>query len=104
VTLRQRVKCVTDVNGYAIYFSRGVVPHNKDGAVRGLPPPFQHVPPYLLHLGLQCYDRAFLRLFCELAPTPLMVRHHLSDLSVCLAVSVVRLSVRRLVQHTSGVL
>jgi 3-deoxy-manno-octulosonate cytidylyltransferase (CMP-KDO synthetase) len=24
-----RVKCVTDQNGYAIYFSRGLVPHNK---------------------------------------------------------------------------
>ncbi len=34
VTLRQRVKCVTDIQGYAIYFSRGVLPHNKDGVVR----------------------------------------------------------------------
>jgi CMP-2-keto-3-deoxyoctulosonic acid synthetase len=24
-----RVKCVTDQNGYAIYFSRGLVPYNK---------------------------------------------------------------------------
>ncbi len=24
-----RVKCVIDQNGYAIYFSRGLVPHNK---------------------------------------------------------------------------
>lgn len=24
-----RVKCVVDNNGYAIYFSRGLIPHNK---------------------------------------------------------------------------
>ena len=34
VPLRQRVKVVTDTQGYAVYFSRGVLPHNKDGAVR----------------------------------------------------------------------
>lgn len=34
VALRQRVKCVTDQHGYVIYFSRGVIPHNKDGVVR----------------------------------------------------------------------
>ena len=30
--------------------------------------------PYFLHLGLQCYDRNFLREYCRMAPTPLMVR------------------------------
>lgn len=34
VPLRQRVKVITDQQGYAIYFSRGVLPHNKDGDVR----------------------------------------------------------------------
>ena len=29
VPMRQRVKCVVDVNGYAIYFSRSVIPGNK---------------------------------------------------------------------------
>ena len=24
----------SDQHGYAVYFSRGVIPHNKDGAVR----------------------------------------------------------------------
>lgn len=98
-----------DVNGYAIYFSRGVLPYNKDGEVRcGCPLPtsaaqleqaccvlcvYPHVvvslsfflagrrnypapwhdKPYLLHLGLQCYDRAFLRQYSSLAPTPLQV-------------------------------
>ena len=29
--------------------------------------------PYLLHLGLQCYDRGFLRRYCALPATPLQV-------------------------------
>ena len=73
VQLRQRVKCVTDVNGYALYFSRGMLPHNKEGAPRPFPSPFQDKP-YLLHLGLQCYDRHFLSKYCVMEPTPLMVR------------------------------
>ena len=73
VQLRQRVKCVTDLNGYALYFSRGMLPHNKDGAPRRFPAPFQDKP-YLLHLGLQCYDRQFLAKYCAMEPTPLMVR------------------------------
>lgn len=72
VALRQRVKCVTDRNGYALYFSRGMLPHNKDGVARPFPVPFQDTP-YLLHLGLQCYDRAFLAEYCRMPPTPLMV-------------------------------
>ena len=30
--------------------------------------------PYLLHLGLQCYDRQFLSEYCRMPATPLMVR------------------------------
>ncbi len=70
--LRQRVKCVTDKKGYALYFSRGVLPSNKDGEVRAYPQPFQDKP-YLLHLGLQCYERRFLAEYCRMPPTPLMV-------------------------------
>lgn len=29
--------------------------------------------PYLLHLGLQCYDRQFLSEYCRMPATPLMV-------------------------------
>jgi hypothetical protein len=77
VPLRQRVKCITDANGYAIYFSRGVLPHNKDGQVRNYPAPW-HDKPYLLHLGLQCYDRAFLKHYSQMAPTPLQVSGSIS--------------------------
>ena len=104
-----------DQHGYAIYFSRGALPANKDGEVRCAtvpavpaapaaasppgsprrrasthllpyprPPPIAtctrrpyptpfHDRPYLLHLGLQCYDRAFLRTYCAMPPTPLQV-------------------------------
>ncbi|PRW32681.1 3-deoxy-manno-octulosonate mitochondrial isoform A [Chlorella sorokiniana] len=81
VPLRQRVKCITDQNGYAIYFSRGVLPSNKDGEVRSYPTPFQEKP-YLLHLGLQCYDRQFLRHYCRMPPTPLQMMEDLEQLKV----------------------
>jgi len=46
--------------------------HKQDGEVRPFPEPFAQQP-YLLHLGLQCYDRQFLQEYCRMAPTPLMV-------------------------------
>ena len=73
VDTRVRVKCILDKFGYAMYFSRGVLPQNKDGQVRAYPSPFQDRP-YLLHLGLACFDRAFLAQYCKMPPTPLMVR------------------------------
>ncbi|CAI5533349.1 unnamed protein product [Closterium sp. Naga37s-1] len=48
-----RVKCVVDSRGFALYFSRALIPHNRDGVPH---PGF----PYMLHLGLQAYDAAFL--------------------------------------------
>ena len=38
------------------------------------PAPFEKTP-YLLHLGLACFDRAFLAAYCDMPPTPLMVPH-----------------------------
>ena len=72
VDTRVRVKCILDSAGYAMYFSRGVLPQNKDGQVRPYPSPFQDRP-YLLHLGLACFDRGFLARYCQMPPTPLMV-------------------------------
>ena len=52
------------------------MPQHVDGVVvaqvSAFPPPFQDTP-YLLHLGLACFDRAFLAQYCEMPPTPLMV-------------------------------
>ncbi|CAL8471994.1 g11536 [Coccomyxa elongata] len=81
VEQRTRVKCILDRHGHAIYFSRGVLPANKDGAVRPFPAPFQQQP-YLLHLGLACFDRAFLAEYCRMAPTPLMLMEDLEQLKV----------------------
>ncbi|KAL1537882.1 3-deoxy-manno-octulosonate cytidylyltransferase [Salvia divinorum] len=68
-----RVKCVVDNHGYAIYFSRGLIPFNKSGNVN---PQF----PYLLHLGIQSYDTKFLNIYPELPPTPLQLEEDLEQL------------------------
>nr|XP_016515862.1 PREDICTED: 3-deoxy-manno-octulosonate cytidylyltransferase, mitochondrial-like [Nicotiana tabacum] len=70
-----RVKCVVDNLGYAIYFSRGLIPYNKSGKVN---PQF----PYLLHLGIQSYDTKFLKIYPELTPTPLQLEEDLEQLKV----------------------
>ncbi|RAL38145.1 unnamed protein product [Cuscuta campestris] len=70
-----RVKCVVDNRGYAIYFSRGLIPFNKSGKVN---PRF----PYLLHLGIQSYDAKFLKIYPELQPTPMQLEEDLEQLKV----------------------
>lgn len=70
-----RVKCVVDNSGYAIYFSRGLIPFNKSGKVN---PKF----PYLLHLGIQSFDTKFLKIYPELPPTPLQLEEDLEQLKV----------------------
>ncbi|KAJ7565655.1 hypothetical protein O6H91_02G069500 [Diphasiastrum complanatum] len=70
-----RVKCVVNKHGYAIYFSRGLLPYNKKAAVN---PSF----PYLLHLGIQCYDAKFLAIYPLMKPTPLQLEEDLEQLKV----------------------
>lgn len=70
-----RVKCIVDNRGYAIYFSRGLIPFNKSGEVN------QQFP-YLLHLGIQSYDTKFLRIYPDLPPTPLQLEEDLEQLKV----------------------
>ncbi|KAK9085929.1 hypothetical protein Sjap_026340 [Stephania japonica] len=70
-----RVKCVVDNRGYAIYFSRGLIPYNKSGKVN---PDF----PYMLHLGIQSFDTKFLKIYPELPPTPLQLEEDLEQLKV----------------------
>jgi 3-deoxy-manno-octulosonate cytidylyltransferase (CMP-KDO synthetase) len=81
VPMLQRVKVVTDKDGYALYFSRGAIPSNKDGAVRDFPEPFQEHP-YLLHLGIVCLDAQFLQQYAEMPATPLMLMEDLEQLKV----------------------
>ncbi|KAI4388144.1 hypothetical protein MLD38_000502 [Melastoma candidum] len=70
-----RVKCVVDNLGYAIYFSRGLIPFNKSGKVN------LHFP-YMLHLGIQSYDCEFLKLYPKLEPTPLQLEEDLEQLKI----------------------
>ncbi|OIV99156.1 hypothetical protein TanjilG_01131 [Lupinus angustifolius] len=70
-----RVKCVVDNRGYAIYFSRGLIPFNKSGKIN------QQFP-YLLHLGIQSYDAKFLKIYPYLQPTPLQLEEDLEQLKV----------------------
>ncbi|PWZ12133.1 3-deoxy-manno-octulosonate cytidylyltransferase [Zea mays] len=70
-----RVKCVVDNLGYAIYFSRGLIPFNKSGNAN---PKY----PYLLHLGIAGFDSKFLKIYPELPPTPLQMEEDLEQLKV----------------------
>ncbi|KAI5077962.1 hypothetical protein GOP47_0007786 [Adiantum capillus-veneris] len=70
-----RVKCVVNTKGYAIYFSRGLIPFNKSSQVN---PDF----PYLLHLGIQCYDAKFLDTYVCLPSSPLQLEEDLEQLKV----------------------
>lgn len=70
-----RVKCVVDNRGYAIYFSRGLIPYNKSGGVN-------LDFPYMLHLGIQSFDSKFLKVYSELQPTPLQLEEDLEQLKV----------------------
>jgi 3-deoxy-manno-octulosonate cytidylyltransferase (CMP-KDO synthetase) len=38
--------------------------------------------PYLLHLGIQCYDAKFLALYANMKPTPLQLQEDLEQLKV----------------------
>ncbi len=60
------VKCITDVNGYALYFSREPIPHVRDEADRQAGPRC-----HWKHLGLYVYRRDFLLRFAKMPQTPL---------------------------------
>ena len=73
VLKKGRVKCIVDKSGYAIYFSRGLLPSNKTGEAD---PSYD----YWLHLGLQCYDADFLSLYAKLPSTPCQLQEDLEQL------------------------
>ena len=66
-----QVKVVTDVNGRALYFSRSIIPHDRDktGAAR-----------YYKHLGFYAYTRAALEAFRNLPPSSLEQSEKLEQL------------------------
>ncbi len=55
-----RVKVVTDAAGYALYFSRSLIPFPRN--------PYEKVK---IHLGLYGYTKKMLERFCALEPAPL---------------------------------
>lgn len=73
VTNPNLVKAVVGQDGRALYFSRSLVPHWRDGKPAGS-------MPYFLHLGLYAYRRAFLLQYAGWAPTPLEQAEKLEQL------------------------
>jgi 3-deoxy-manno-octulosonate cytidylyltransferase (CMP-KDO synthetase) len=69
------VKCVIDINGQALYFSRSMIPGNKSG--RADP----HTV-YYKHLGLYAFRPQFLLLYPTLSMTPLQKAEDLEQLKV----------------------
>jgi 3-deoxy-manno-octulosonate cytidylyltransferase (CMP-KDO synthetase) len=65
------VKCVTDQAGRALYFSRSVIPYDRQAAGIGL---------YKRHLGIYAYRKAFLMKFTKLKPSPLEQAEKLEQL------------------------
>lgn len=65
-----RVKVVRAKNGRALYFSRSLVPHDRDEKVHG----------FLLHIGLYAFRMEALKRFGTLEPSPLEMREKLEQL------------------------
>jgi 3-deoxy-manno-octulosonate cytidylyltransferase (CMP-KDO synthetase) len=86
------VKVVTDSNGHALYFSRALVPYDRDGTGR---------VQYYKHLGLYAYAAAALKAFHKLPPSNLEQLEKLEQLRFLengIAITVVETS-----QDTLGV-
>jgi 3-deoxy-manno-octulosonate cytidylyltransferase (CMP-KDO synthetase) len=64
---RNVVKVALDRDGYALYFSRAVIPWARDAFVRGIARVPRGLPVYR-HLGIYAYRAAFLRAFTRLKP------------------------------------
>lgn len=61
---RSVVKCVTNLKGEALYFSRALIP-------AGYHPAFHQTVAYYRHIGLYAFRREFLLLYPTLSKTPL---------------------------------
>lgn len=69
------VKVITNVNNQAIYFSRSVIPYNRDGMDFAK-------SKYKKHLGIYGYNKDFLFKFSNMKPTFLEVTEKLEQLRV----------------------
>jgi len=64
------VKVVTDLSGWALYFSRATIPYDRD----------RTGPPYFTHLGIYAYRKAALDRYCALPESPLESSERLEQL------------------------
>jgi 3-deoxy-manno-octulosonate cytidylyltransferase (CMP-KDO synthetase) len=69
------VKCVFDKDGYALYFSRQLIPAGKTGGFK------PHIT-YYRHLGIYAFKRNFLLKYANLSETPLQKEEDLEQLKV----------------------
>lgn len=69
------VKCVLNKKGDALYFSRSLIPGNKNSSYE------EHFP-YYRHLGVYAFRREFLYHYETLSPTPLQLFEDLEQLKV----------------------
>ncbi|MBA2368273.1 MAG: 3-deoxy-manno-octulosonate cytidylyltransferase [Candidatus Protochlamydia sp.] len=69
------VKCVIDIHGNALYFSRSLIPSNKKNQ-------FRTNTTYLGHIGLYVYRPEFVLEYQKLKPTPLQLEEDLEQLKV----------------------
>jgi len=72
------VKVVIRRDGRALYFSRALVPHERDGAAGRTP---ETAKP-LRHVGLYCYTAGFLRRYAGLSESPLERAEKLEQLRI----------------------
>ncbi len=70
---RDVVKVVFDARGYALYFSRALIPHSKSGRLK------QGID-YYRHIGIYAYRREFLLGYVKLPPSGLEIAEELEQL------------------------
>ena len=70
------VKVITDTKGCALYFSRSVIPYDRDASGPG------KAANYLRHIGLYAYRLAFLQTITQQPQTPLEKMEKLEQLRV----------------------
>ncbi|MEK6777656.1 MAG: 3-deoxy-manno-octulosonate cytidylyltransferase [bacterium] len=73
------VKVVTDLDGFALYFSRFPIPCDRDQGPLSVD---LFLNQFFKHIGLYVYRRDFLLEYSRMAPTPLEVREKLEQLRI----------------------
>ena len=87
------VKVVMSLDGYALYFSRSLIPYNRTGA---------EVPVYQ-HIGIYGYSTEFLREYVGLSDTPLSMAESLEQLRILEHGRRIRVGVTKSVAQSIGV-